>query len=1801
MKKIKLGIYEESTLQFGTRSIGCVFPINAHEMISTTTREIRRFEGEEIKECVKFPFSCACFISGVGFVAAHTVSGSEIWIMRSSDLSHPILTNYKTGHTCVYHMIYSPKSKSIITIGSGIKVFKISWQQKGSHFFSSNFEVTITLRSEFAEDYDASLLNPPPFDEENERLFLPTSEGICAFNLDGDLLSFVSKLPADNNTSYSFCPQTGKILSFDPVDGLCLWKKDGTIDKRITVTSIIIIGLRFIDSENVICLNTSYSLYLLNIKTGNIFECFTSPPFTRLTRFSSFQLHYKPYVFMCYGNNLTTLRINAPWTVFSLGIIRARSIQRHSKLNKAARILVLTDNSFVKLFNPKKSCLLTSATPSKPIYPSSYFYDRGIYLYYTQDTLYRKYMSHIIEIDSDNPFTDFLYLLYEDGTMCKFDANTSPAVEIWTKDLKAHLMAVILYKGVWRYAISHLHGMLSFVETDTFERVKEISFARKAARFMFYSYTLNCLIFFMNKSIKIFDLQTELVKFKLKKEPPNVAYLFGDILYLGYQNGDIIRYKIVKWSLQFVEPEVMTKPHSDVVTSVDFSPNFYVSSSLDMTCVIWNYFHSKIIQLKVPFPIYSVAFHGVKRHLLIGSRDSLMILQGNLLFGDENWDPELIGLDSYDLLDDILDPRLIAEQNVKRKTEEAKKEVETVKRFEKSIINSVKKKALRDAFDKLKRDQDELIDKFNKETTLGAAAQTPEARQRTVDQMLQLLDLASNQENQSKENAIKNARLFIEKNEEDKKIAQNKELNEEEEEEEVKIEKEKTVSKNSTKPAKYISGAEFIKNQLEIDKKSKKSRKRKPKKKKNNSKDKELNENENEIKKENESNLLEILNSKTQKLTKSPNKKSKVEFDISKMNFADCTTENIEKNKEEVKYENSENEVESEVEKKKKKSKGNKKLKKAKSLSKISGSSLSKDSSQIQLTEKTIATSTIFQKKKNQSKLSNKSLKSADSRDSISPIKKKKISKHNSKLSIQTNDNLQYDGSIETIQNLTNDQDQQLQDDNVNEYNQFTDCIFIDDFGKIVKNSNVYLNEYGEYIDAFGEVLTKVNTFVNKKNQKQIQNGLIVSEDDQLINKRGQKVDIEGESITEIENICYSDAGCQSNDYIFMQRSIKHRIHKIKKFFHPKNQRYRSSTPPPVLWNTQTKSQPIRPNNDSIPTNTENCLPINNFLLHHIDSQSRSKRSRTPPQFRTQKIENNDYSIPQPNYVLDCDAVLSIYGRGHTELLPLIFRLVREGSVSPSRIPVPSPLREKDRQGRTNTKTPKRKKSASPQSHKLSKTKSSITFAGTPNRSEIRPAYSSPQNMTLSKSGSLPRYSQSPPRAKPPASHKNTQSNEIQQKSEIEKDHGASIKSENQEAIDKDGNQEVNRKIEDNESLVNNNAKWENTETNRNSKNGENLEDDEISEKANSEGEYADETTESQSNEKVIIDDNSADDEEEHSEDVALGEAKNELHSVTFSLPNQIMQEPTNRPTPPRQSYDDHEVFKRDYRSNSPQPPKPPSQQHQPVHEDPVRRRAPRRNVISTTFQFTSSEIYEEGRDTRSSHRFSVRKRSDKESELIKQKRLNQQKSDKTVKFEWLGVPVYQKDKRNACMPPKDHVEDCYPTALNQRGKKFEPPDHITSQELNKRLNNSDNSDEEKSDFNEEEKVTKFKATRSTRTTPNSLSMARYYGDKSVSKCTKSIIDYTYLLEPGAVEEPMVAEEVTKNSSDKDDILFSLRAMFPKTNQMAMMIQTPNSIRNTRYSTPLQEYSNEYAKTSRSKNIKIKKKKRNKNTFSLKK
>lgn len=436
---VKFGIFESYSHYFGPHSIGCVFPINKAEMVAITMKETILFEGDEIKARARYNFCAGCYIPEVTLIIAHTYRGSELFAMQINDLSNPILSNFPTDQVGVYHMIYSPKSHAILTIGTGVKVWDVSWVDLGKKMFTTNSKVIITLRSTFALTYDSPMLNPPDFDYENERLYLPTPEGIRGYNLDGFPCDLITRLPADTSTIYSFCPHNKKVVTSDPVNGVIIWKKGAEMEKRITTLGPTILSLGFIDPQNILYLNANGSLFLINVKASRPFHCYDSPQMP--TRLSIIKLYGRPHITFCMRSTFRLLRVVVPWKVWNLNISCPKTIVRTPKCNCAAQIITQTDNSFIKIYSPQTRRPLVSTTPGEATTPHSYFYDRGTFVEYKYEELSRSYSEQAFKTTKEP--RDYLFVSFDNGILINYDMSVVPCVELWSSKMNALCVEII--------------------------------------------------------------------------------------------------------------------------------------------------------------------------------------------------------------------------------------------------------------------------------------------------------------------------------------------------------------------------------------------------------------------------------------------------------------------------------------------------------------------------------------------------------------------------------------------------------------------------------------------------------------------------------------------------------------------------------------------------------------------------------------------------------------------------------------------------------------------------------------------------------------------------------------------------------------------------------------------------------------------------------------------------------------------------------------------------------------------------------------------------------------------------------------------------------------------------------------------------------------------------------------------------------------------------------------------------------------------------------------------------------------
>lgn len=1262
----KFGIHDYCTHSFGPAGIGCVFPINKSEMIAITMKEVILFENDEIKSKARYNFSCACFIPEVSLIVGHTYRGSEIFAFQTNDFDHPILSHYQTDHVGVYHIIYSPKSHALITIGTGIKVWNITWVELGMRMISSNAKIIITPRASYANHYDTPILNQPVFDYEKERLYLPTAEGITGFDLDGVPCELITRLPADVQTIFAYCPENEKVMTSDSVNGVCVWKKGGKIEKRISTLGPTILSFAFIDSQNVLFMNATGHLFIINIKTARIFHCYESPQ--RPTRITMTRLFNNPVIALCFGSVLRLFRVFVPWKVWNMNITRPHGICRCSKYDQAARILVHTNNSFIKLYSPQTKRLLVSTTPTEATTPHSFRYDRGLFIDYVFDHKLKIYNENLIQTVVDEP-RDYLFVTFENGMVINYNVGVTPAIELWNDTINAISVEVIKLSDEWCYAIGRSDGGLTFLDYFTFLTKKTVSLFKEKVFDMFYHYHSNSLVFLLESRIQVVDIKSCQIANSMVYTNSDVATVHGDVLYVGHNSGEIDRFDLTNRCLTPIVLDQSSKPHKAKVTSFGFGRKFYLSSSLDGTYMVWNYEHEKTMIVTTPFPIYSISFLGPKRQILLGMETEIMLMEPTQLFGSEI-DPEIEIIDNYDKKEDSLDPELLAIEFMKMEEKKRRLQYGEI-RFRNT--NSPRSR-FRRALLKYEQEQMAIQEKgkqlFDKEE--GQVQSTNEDREKQLAEMQNFLDSQDRKE----------LMLHPPENTEPKQQPA-----------------EKTEEEDQNKKKSKKSASAFLNNQMDLEG-TQKVKRRKVKK------NVDVKE---EVKQENEEkpsvNLFGELQSKTNKNT--PRKLSvskKVEKDITKMNFAACTVKN-EKTVDEPKKKRTEDdsteseygeaddseeyyedEDEDENDKKSKKSPTTAKKKTVEKAKNNTNTDKSRHNSQKKINEKTQINeksgNNNEKMKNNNEKMKNYNGKSRNNNETVRNNEKAtpKLQRKATISKPKTNTK-QSSPKKKSKKNKLADDDYDESSDEYNEDDNKRETIIkppkpaaVDENGNVILNFSI--NKDGKVVNQYGQVIDDV--FVDKE-------GHLVNENGQFVNEKGEIVD-ESKKITYCNMASQYDYVNEDGKPIHKKEIEKHIQDEIKMNiemngvsspnhqnqiaeFHQAFSSYKPVDPSPELI-SQINSNDEKPI-AVLKKKTKEERPKSPPLVRHLFKTGPPERRmcRTP----VMKVYKTEFMLPPPNIILDPQAVLAMFGKGHTELLPLVERIRRDYIIYQERILQTSP------------------------------------------------------------------------------------------------------------------------------------------------------------------------------------------------------------------------------------------------------------------------------------------------------------------------------------------------------------------------------------------------------------------------------------------------------------------------------------------------------------------------------------------------
>lgn len=660
---IRFGMTEDFKIPFEIGSINSVYAINTRELICTTSRSFNKIEKNEIKlTTTEMKLSASLIIPNTDLFVGIETRTNLLNIFQLSDISKPIVSKYKTNLNGIFHIYFAPRTSSLVLVGYGIKVFYVNiiYDKQTSNIFPP--KITVSLRSTFCEDFNTPILSPVPFDPDHELIFIPTSNGIWSYDMDGHQKDLMSSYPASITTLYCYNHFTRKMFTFEPNQGLILWSQGALVDTHFASAGTSIFAIFLVDEENLVCLNGMNQLFLLNFISGRVFFCHSFEK--RPSRLFMTKLFNKPYIIVCYGATLRAIKIDIPWKVWNYPLLNCYSIARCDKLHEAGRILVQTNFNAINLYTPSRGSLISSATPNIAVTPISFFYDRGfIQLAKRNDDKYDLFnlQTNTQQFDTtdhtrlkDNN-RDIIYFIFDDGTIIGYYTGVSPCEEVINLSLKAHFLLIVNYDDAWCYAAVSEKGLLGIYNYYTFEQITQLNIYPARVLKVFYEPLSQSVICITDHLTVIYNLKTKSVIDQFEITGSTTVSLFGDFLKYGYKSGHVTTLYIKNGHFDH-DNIIDNRPHSAQVTGFSFSQENWISASMDCKLLVWNYHEEKLYQVLLPLPLFACCIYNGYKNIIVATESEIMSINTKLMF--RNNENEIKEIDNYDRLVDYLDRQL---------------------------------------------------------------------------------------------------------------------------------------------------------------------------------------------------------------------------------------------------------------------------------------------------------------------------------------------------------------------------------------------------------------------------------------------------------------------------------------------------------------------------------------------------------------------------------------------------------------------------------------------------------------------------------------------------------------------------------------------------------------------------------------------------------------------------------------------------------------------------------------------------------------------------------------------------------------------------------------------------------------------------------------------------------------------------------------------------------------------------------------------------------------------------------------
>lgn len=620
---VRWGVHEDFRMSLPSSLALNFVPLRRGEYLLVALTHICRCERTIVKEEAKIRLTAGVYIPEHDMIIGVSgVTGSFV-VMRRTDLAHPVSDDIRTKQVAVFHVLYSPKSSVLITIGQDLRIWNFVCEITDARLMTFEGRIEITQRVRIDLAADMSMINPPAFSYKTEMLYIAGSDGFEKVDLDGRHRGRVTHFQASQRTASAYLDKTESLITADPVDGVCEWNWSGMLVSNHRVTNVSIVAVRFINPEFVFFMDANLNLNILDLMTSRVYAVMRVPE--KPVAFVYFENPY-PSLAICFGRILIVYKVVTPWKLWMRNVLKPAFLARCNKKNAAARIVIQSVSSFLLLVSPRDAGVISSASPPTAKAIRSFLYDRkkGI---------------------------DRLFVIQEGGTTVLFSTDRDPCPVVTTLPVQAAAIFEVLFENSKHYCVATTYGELIICDYDNFECKKRILVHPERVFDAVYDGKFHTVLVFFERKVMRFDINKGSLLETCPLEKGSIIKGHSNIVVVCYNNGLMVPITCHQLTMNVHAHGIQA--HQDSITGIAFANNFFVTSSFDCSVKIWAYNFTNIASVFLPVPLFAVEILNAKRDLLVGTEQEIMRIPGKFVFGlkFEDEDPSI---DNFNKKKDIL-------------------------------------------------------------------------------------------------------------------------------------------------------------------------------------------------------------------------------------------------------------------------------------------------------------------------------------------------------------------------------------------------------------------------------------------------------------------------------------------------------------------------------------------------------------------------------------------------------------------------------------------------------------------------------------------------------------------------------------------------------------------------------------------------------------------------------------------------------------------------------------------------------------------------------------------------------------------------------------------------------------------------------------------------------------------------------------------------------------------------------------------------------------------------------------------